>query len=150
MADINAEALTNFVERGEHLWDERAEVNGRFGELYQDLKDAGYDVGTFRQILSERRMDREALHARLERLNQYRQTLGMFAETPLGAATAQREAAAPMNGAGERRGPGRPRKPKPFAEQPVRQGPGRPRKTPSSVDEALDRARHHLGEPGTA
>ena len=56
-----------------------------------------------------------------------------------------------MNGAGERRGPGRPRKPKPYVEQPVRRGPGRPRKTPiASVDDALDRARHHLGEPGTA
>jgi hypothetical protein len=89
---------------------------------------------------------------KLAKLNQYRAELGMLG--PLGEAAAQRAAAAAMNGAGEPREPGRPRKPKPskpFAEQPVhRRGPGRPRKTPASVDDALDRARHHLGEPGTA
>jgi uncharacterized protein (UPF0335 family) len=144
MADLNAEALTALVERGEHLLDERAEVNGRFGELYKSAKDAGLDVGTFRQILSERRMDREALGARLQLLTQYRRTLGMFAEMPLGSATVEREADQAMNGHDRTM-----RKPRPFAETPVRRG--RPRKvTGASVDDALSAARHHLGEPGTA
>lgn len=142
-------ALRSLVERADHLWDQRGGINEEFGELHKDVKNAGYDVETFRQIVREHRMEREVLAARLAKLNQYRAELGMLG--PLGEAAAQREAAAAMNGAGERRGPGRPRKPKPFAEQPVRRGPGRPRKTHNaSVDDALDRARHHLGEPGTA
>jgi uncharacterized protein (UPF0335 family) len=145
-------ALRSLVERADHLWDQRGGINEEFGELHKDVKHAGYDVETFRQIVREHRMEREVLAARLAKLNQYRAELGMLG--PLGEAAAQREAAAAMNGAGEHRGPGRPRKPKPskpFAEQPVhRRGPGRPRKTPASVDDALDRARHHLGEPGIA
>src|SRR5271169_3450994 len=142
-------ALHSLVERADHLWDQRCEINEEFGELHKDVKNAGYDVETFRQIVHEHRMEREVLAARLAKLNQYRAELGMLG--PLGEAAAQREAAAAMNGAGEPRGRGRPRKPKPFAEQQVaRRGPGRPRKTPASVDDALDRARHHLGEPGTA
>jgi hypothetical protein len=31
VADLNAEALTGFIERGDHLCDERADLNGRFG-----------------------------------------------------------------------------------------------------------------------
>jgi hypothetical protein len=66
---------------------------------------------------------------------------------PLGEAAAQREADAAVNGNGAR--PRRARKPKPFVEQPITSPRRRSRKAPAAsanVDDALDRARHHLGE----
>jgi uncharacterized protein (UPF0335 family) len=61
-----AEALQSLVERADHLWDTRGEINEQFGALHKDVKNAGYDVETFRQIVREHRMDREVLEARLE------------------------------------------------------------------------------------
>ncbi len=150
MADLDAQALSGFVTEGDHLWDERADVNGRFGELYKRVKDAGLNVGTFRQILSERRMDRDALQTRLERLNQYRVTLGMFADTPLGAAAVEREAGPTVSdrrtaAAAESLNSQKARKPRAFAEQPLHRGRGRRRRDPPG-DDALARARAHLAD----
>ena len=84
-------ALTGLVARANQLWDRRGEINEGFSDLHKQVKDAGYDVETFRQIVREHRMEREVLQARLAKLDQYRRELGMYG--PLGEAAAQREAA---------------------------------------------------------
>jgi uncharacterized protein (UPF0335 family) len=146
--------LAEFVDRADQLWQQRTAINADFRVLHDDVKDAGLDIDTFRQIVREHRMDQDALQSRLALLDQYRRTLGMdFASTPLGEATVEREAAAatkdddgtppsePWDDQGPQRRRSRPRKP--FAEQPMH------RERPS-IDDAFDRARTHLGEPGTA
>jgi len=158
-------ALTGLVARANELWDRRGEINERFSDLHKQVKDAGYDVETFRQIVREHRMEREVLAARLAKLAQYRAELGMLGA--LGEAAAVREADQAVNGhdrsvsgdpdggpaARARRGggtrsasanPPHP-KPKPFAETPITPPRrGRPRR---DAGEAFAAARDHLG-PG--
>lgn len=143
---INAQALAAYVERIENKWNERGEITEDLKLIYAEAKNAGFDVGILREIVRERRMDPEARESRYAVLDAYRRSLGMLDGTPLGdAAMARREAE--LNGAGRRQAA----KPKPFAEQPIKtpRGRGRPRResAPGSVDDALDKARRHLGDP---
>jgi uncharacterized protein (UPF0335 family) len=117
--------LESCITRLEHIDERRKELNGEAGEIYTELRDAGYNVKAARRIVSERRMDRDALAALNETLDDYRRKLGMLADTPLG------EAAMP--------------RPVPFAEQPVSRR-GRPRKNAAQrAEEHLANARAHLG-----
>jgi uncharacterized protein (UPF0335 family) len=137
-------ALHSLVERADRLWDRRGEINDAFGMLHKDVKDGGYDVETFRQIVREHRMEREVLEARLKKLAQYRAELGMLGA--LGEAAAEREADEAMNGhdRGTVTSTRRVRKPKPFAETPItRPRRGRRRK---DAGQALAAARDHLGQ----
>jgi uncharacterized protein (UPF0335 family) len=101
------------------IGDRRKELNDEAGAVYQELRDAGYNVKAVRRLVAERRMDRDALAAFNATLDDYRGKLGMFAETPLGEATAQREASEARSV----------EKPTPFAEQTVHEPRrrGRPR-----------------------
>jgi hypothetical protein len=93
-------------------------------------------------------------------LNAYRESLGMLKGTPLGDAAVERREAE-LNGGmdpsarkdddlGKATGQ-QARKPKPFAEQPItRPRRARRRRADAGVDNALERARPHLGNPGNA
>ena len=143
---VNAALLRSLADDLDEIYDERGVLNERAGEIYGRARDGGISPPVLRQVVVERRMDAEARHAVYALKDQYRRSLGMYADTPLGEATVEREAASANGKQGKQAS-----KPKPFAAQPVggrRRGPGRPRKIngPASVDDALDRARHHLGD----
>ncbi len=122
--------------------DRRTEIGAEAKILYAEARDAGLNVPMVRQMVREKRMEEDARRTLYALQSQYRGELGLFADTPLGAATVEREAATTATSNGRSA-----RKPKPFAEQPIRRR-GRPLKTgPASVDDALDRARSHLGDP---
>jgi uncharacterized protein (UPF0335 family) len=127
-------ALGGFVDRIEHLHEQRDDLNGDIKAVYAEVKSAGFDTTVVRQVVRERRMEADARHALYRTLDDYRDALGMLAGTPLGeaamtaAANGKDDASDHLqvfNGAAPRRR-GRPRKP--FAEQPVGgRKPGRPR-----------------------
>jgi uncharacterized protein (UPF0335 family) len=79
-------ALGAFVGRISNLHDDRDAINGDIREVYAEAKEAGFNVTILREIVREKRMDAEARHARYELLDDYRQQLGMLADTPLGEA----------------------------------------------------------------
>lgn len=120
MADDNHidMALRDGVQDILGMFEERTELNKRIGEKYAELKEAGFNITIVRQMVREQRMEPEARNAKYQLEQEYRDTLGLFGDTPLGEATMQREASMP----------------RPFAEQPVheplpvRRGRGRPRK----------------------
>src|SRR5215467_2979583 len=100
-----------------HLQDinaSRKALNGEAGEVYQELRDAGYNVKAVRRLVTELAMDQDALAAFNDTLEDYRARLGQLADTPLGQAAE----------------PARPMPAKTFAEQPVHtpRPRGRPRK----------------------
>ncbi len=149
---INAQALAAFVERIEGEFNRRDAVTDRLKIIYAEVKNAGLDVGIVREIVRERRMEPESRNSRYLLLEAYRRSLGMLEGTPLGdAAMARREAE--LNGASAVEPEARTRqaaKPRPFAEQPIKppRSRGRPRtKDAGTVDDALDKARRHLGDP---
>ena len=156
---VKRDALGRFVTRIEILRDERKGINNTLKEVYEEVRQAGMDAETVRQMVRERELDPVVRQNQYDLRDEYRRALGLYADTPLGQAmepgVTQEEALSKAEAAVKSRqksAKSAARKPRPFAEQPVhppQRGRGRPRKT---VDEAFAEARAHLeGEPaGTA
>jgi uncharacterized protein (UPF0335 family) len=117
-------ALRGYTDRILNLHKERDDLNGDIREIYHEAKEAGFDVTTVREMVRELRMEPEARNARYQLLNEYRQSLGLLRDTPLGDAAMRRAE-------GE-------------AEAAPKRGRGRPRK--DRAGEALEQARTHLGD----
>jgi len=83
--------LKRFVERIENLEAEIKALNADKSEVYQELKDRGFDAPTVRQIVKLRRMDKAEREEKEALLDLYKNALGMLADTPLGRAAAGRE-----------------------------------------------------------
>jgi len=88
MADNNA--LAGYVSELEEIAGERETLNERSKDIYDALREAGYNAKAVRQIVRERRMDADALEAYNDTLDEYREALGQLAGTPLGEAGAPR------------------------------------------------------------
>ena len=133
---VNRDALGRFIGRLEIHYDERKELNETIRGVYEEIKQAGMDPATVRQMIKEKALDPVVRQGHYDLCDEYRTALGLYADTPLGEAAMER--AETMT------------KPRPFAEQTVH-NPGRTRKR-KSVDDAFAEARAHLeGEPaGTA
>ena len=133
---INRETLARYVERIEAMQVDRDAITGDMKEVFEEAKNAGFVPKILRQIIRERRMEEAERHDYYAAVDNYRRGLDMIADLPLGDAAIKRAAAESAP------------KPRPFADQPLSapRARGRPRKTPTSVDDALDRARLHLGE----
>jgi uncharacterized protein (UPF0335 family) len=106
-------ALRGFADRVVHLDGELSEVKSRRSEVFAEAKAAGFSVGTLREIVREMQMEPDARNARYQLLNEYREAVGILADTPLGQASEPRVDM-----------------PTPFAEQPVHRPRGRPRSKP--------------------
>lgn len=123
-------ALRGYVDRIVHLHEDRDNINGDIREVYGEVKEAGFNVTIVRGMVKEARMDADARYSLYQLQQEYRGKLGLFASTPLGEATVEREtreAAAPAPEYPTHRWA---EKPQPFAEQPVHtpRPRGRPRK----------------------
>jgi uncharacterized protein (UPF0335 family) len=145
---IDAEALSRYANRILSLRSDRKAINDDMGEVFAEAKEAGFVPAMIRGAVREMEMDAEARATFFATQAAYRRALGLLADTPLGAAAVERATA-----------PAPAPKPTPFAEQPIGRRRGRPRKDASaetagavSVDDALSRARRHLGtaEPAGA
>ncbi|MBF0305170.1 MAG: DUF2312 domain-containing protein [Alphaproteobacteria bacterium] len=86
--------LRGFVERHERLQEEIDALKADQKEVLGEAKGTGFDVGTIRDILRlrklERRHGRAAVLEREELLDLYKAALGMLYDTPLGEAARRR------------------------------------------------------------
>jgi uncharacterized protein (UPF0335 family) len=133
---VNRDALGRFIGRLEIHYEERRELNETIRGVYEEIRQAGMDAETVRIMVKERALDTQIRQDQYAIRDEYRQALGLYADTKLGEAAMERAEATAT-------------RPRPFAEQTVHNPRrGRKRKT---VDEAFAEARAHLGEPvGTA
>lgn len=132
---VDRDALKRYCDRTVQLRAERRETNEALGAVMKEAKAAGFVPEMIRGIVREMEMEDDARDTFYTTQAAYRRALdlGHFADTPLGEATIQREAAV---------------KPRPFAEQPVHNPKrrGRPRKSAAErTEEHLANARRHLG-----
>jgi uncharacterized protein (UPF0335 family) len=127
--EISGEALRRYVEPIEELMGDRQALNRKITAVYRKAKEAGYQTPILRVIIAERALEPQVWADQQTLLQQYRQALGMFADTPLGEAamqsaeedlTARRaENIAATEASRDARNGSDVKKPKPFAEQPL-------------------------------
>lgn len=89
---IAGDQLRSFIERIERLEEEKRSLASDIKEVYDEAKGNGFDTKIMRQIVKERRMDKDDLDEQETLLDIYRKALGGWEGTPLGDA-AMREAA---------------------------------------------------------
>lgn len=81
---IAGDQLRSFIERIERLEDEKKQLADDIKEVYSEAKGSGFDTAIMRQIIKERRMDKDDLDERETLLDIYRKALGGWDKTPLG------------------------------------------------------------------
>lgn len=89
---IAGDQLRSFIERIERLEEEKRGLAEDLKEVYAEAKGTGFDPKIMRQIIKERRMDKDDRDEQEALLDVYRRALGMFVDTPLGEAALERAA----------------------------------------------------------
>jgi len=74
---VAGERLRSFVERIEHVEEERKVLQDDVKEIYAEAKGAGFDVKILRQLIRLRKQDREERQEQEELLELYMAALGM-------------------------------------------------------------------------
>lgn len=74
---VEAGALRAFIERIEHLEEEKKAIADDIKEVYAEAKGSGYDIKVMRKIVSLRRQDKEKRREEEEILGLYLSALGM-------------------------------------------------------------------------
>lgn len=73
---ISSEHLRQFIERIEKLTEEKADIMDAIKEVYNEAKSNGFDVPVLRQIIKNRKQDREKLAEQEELMAVYMTALG--------------------------------------------------------------------------
>jgi uncharacterized protein (UPF0335 family) len=81
---IESGKLRSFIERIERLDSDRQQLSDDIKEVYSEAKGAGFDVKIMRQIVKERRLDKDDVDEHEHILNLYRAALAGWDSTPLG------------------------------------------------------------------
>lgn len=76
---VDAGHLKAFIERIEHLEEEKRTISEDIKEVYAEAKGTGYDIKIIRKIVSLRRQDKEKRREEEEILSLYMSALGMEA-----------------------------------------------------------------------
>src|ERR1700674_3994112 len=87
---IAGERLRSFIERIERLEEEKRTLSLDIREVYAEAKDTGFDTRIMRQLVKERRMDKDDRDEQQTLLDIYRRALGMLIDTPLGESAVER------------------------------------------------------------
>lgn len=69
--------LLSFIERIENLEDTRRSISDEIKNVYDEVKDAGFDLKTVREIVKIRSLHISEYNRRAELLRLYKQVLGM-------------------------------------------------------------------------
>lgn len=89
MSDVVSVAqLRQFIERVERLEEDKKAIADDIRAVYSEAKSQGFDVKTMRAIIKLRGMDKRARDEALALLDTYASALGLWDQTPLGAAAA--------------------------------------------------------------
>lgn len=83
---IAGDRLRSLIERIERLEEEKRTLSADIKEVYAEAKGTGFDTKIMRQLIKERRMDKDDLDEQQTLLDVYRRALGMLVDTPLGDA----------------------------------------------------------------
>ena len=78
-SSVDAGHLLAFIERIEHLEEEKKTISEDIKEVYAEAKGTGYDIKVMRKIVSLRRQDKEKRREEEEILGLYLSALGMEA-----------------------------------------------------------------------
>ena len=73
---ISSDHLRQFIERIEKLTEEKADIMDAIKEVYNEAKSNGFDVPVLRQIIKNRKQDREKLAEQEELMAVYMTALG--------------------------------------------------------------------------
>lgn len=77
MSTVTADDLKSFVERIEHLEDERQTLGAEIADVYAEAKGHGFDVKVLRQVIRLRKQDEDERAEMESVLELYLQALGM-------------------------------------------------------------------------
>ncbi|OJY35768.1 MAG: hypothetical protein BGP11_19450 [Rhodobacterales bacterium 65-51] len=75
--EVTADELRQFVERIEHLEQEKKDIAAQMSEVFAEAKGRGYDTRALRAVIALRRKDRDQLAEEEAVLEIYKQALGM-------------------------------------------------------------------------
>ena len=81
-----AHTLRSLIEEIERLETEKREVAINIKEVYAEAKKVGLDTKTMRELIKQRRMDKDDIEEQATLLDTYKRALGMLSDTPLGEA----------------------------------------------------------------
>jgi uncharacterized protein (UPF0335 family) len=76
---IAADRLRSFIERIEHLEEEKAGLSGDIREIYAEAKGTGFDTKVMRQIVRLRKMDAADRKEQEQLLDLYKRAIGLEA-----------------------------------------------------------------------
>lgn len=76
--NVTGEELRQFIERIEHLEEERKDIADQIKEVFSEMKGRGFDVKAVRTILKERRLDPDDVAEQEAIIDTYRAALGMM------------------------------------------------------------------------
>ncbi|PTX46528.1 uncharacterized protein (UPF0335 family) [Gemmobacter caeni] len=74
---VAADELRQFVERVEHLEQEKKDILDQIKEVYAEAKGRGYDTKALRTLIAHRKKDKDQLAEEQAVLDIYKQALGM-------------------------------------------------------------------------
>jgi uncharacterized protein (UPF0335 family) len=75
--EVTADELRQFVERIEHLEQEKKDIAEQIKEVYAEAKGRGYDTTALRTVISLRKKDKDQLAEEEAVLEIYKSALGM-------------------------------------------------------------------------
>ncbi|PRD39917.1 UNVERIFIED_CONTAM: UPF0335 protein [Trichonephila clavipes] len=75
--EVTADELRQFVERIEHLEQEKKDIAEQIKEVYAESKGRGYDTTALRTVISLRKKDKDQLAEEEAVLEIYKSALGM-------------------------------------------------------------------------
>ena len=79
-SSVSATELRQFIEKVEHLEDEKTELQNQIKEVLGEAKAQGFDTKIMRQVIRMRKMKKEELLEQQELLDMYTHALGMQVE----------------------------------------------------------------------
>lgn len=77
---VSTDILKQYIEKIERLEQEKIEVATHIRDTYADAKSNGYEPKVMRQVIKERKMDRNELDEQENLLAMYKRALGMLPE----------------------------------------------------------------------
>jgi uncharacterized protein (UPF0335 family) len=87
---IDGDELLSYIKRIERCDEDQRDISSDRQQIFKELKQAGYDRDTVREIVRKRKLTVEQRQAAAALLDQYLSALGDFASSPLGQAWADR------------------------------------------------------------
>lgn len=88
------EYLTGYIQRIEHLEEEKKEIGANINEVFKEAEGNGFDKKAMKQILKLRKMDAIEREEFESTVDVYKNALGMLFDTPLGQSAFERNEAA--------------------------------------------------------